>query len=209
MIRMLIADDHTIMREGLKQLFMLVADVQVVAEAESGTQVIELLHQVEIDLLLLDMNMPGISGEILIARLHTQYPELPILVLSMHNEIHIAQRALRAGALGYLTKDRDPETLLVAMRRVASGQRYLDPALAEQIALQSSGLKQQTYVESLSDREFQILRLLAHGMSVNQIAEQLVISNKTVSTHKTRLMEKMGFGSTADIVRFAMTLGIS
>ena len=209
MIRMLIADDHTIMREGLKQLFSLVADVQVVAEAESGTQVIELLRQVEIDLLLLDMNMPGISGEILIARLHTQYPELPILVLSMHNEIHIAQRALRAGALGYLTKDRDPETLLVAMRRVASGQRYLDPALAEQIALQSSGLKQQTYVESLSDREFQILRLLAHGMSVNQIAEQLVISNKTVSTHKTRLMEKMGFGSTADIVRFAMTLGIS
>ena len=178
MIRMLIADDHTIMREGLKQLFMLVADVQVVAEAESGTQVIELLRQVEIDLLLLDMNMPGISGEILIARLHTQYPELPILVLSMHNEIHIAQRALRAGALGYLTKDRDPETLLVAMRRVASGQRYLDPALA-------------------------------HGMSVNQIAEQLVISNKTVSTHKTRLMEKMGFGSTADIVRVAMTLGIS
>ena len=209
MIRMLIADDHTIMREGLKQLFMLVADVQVVAEAESGTQVIELLRQVEIDLLLLDMNMPGISGEILIARLHTQYPELPILVLSMHNEIHIAQRALRAGALGYLTKDRDPETLLIAMRRVASGQRYLDPALAEQIALQSRGLKQQTYVESLSDREFQILRLLAHGMSVNQIAEQLVISNKTVSTHKTRLMEKMGFGSTADIVRFAMTLGIS
>ena len=209
MIRMLIADDHTIMREGLKQLFMLVADVQVVAEAESGTQVIELLRQVEIDLLLLDMNMPGISGEILIARLHTQYPELPLLVLSMHNESHIAQRALRAGALGYLTKDRDPETLLVAMRRVASGQRYLDPALAEQIALQSSGLKQQTYVESLSDREFQILRLLAHGMSVNQIAEQLVISNKTVSTHKTRLMEKMGFGSTADIVRFAMTLGIS
>ncbi|WP_411388368.1 response regulator [Pseudomonas sp. MPB23] len=209
MIRLLIADDHTIMREGLKQLFTLVADVQVVAEAESGTQLIELLRQVEIDLLLLDMNMPGISGEILIARLHSQYPKLPILVLSMHNEIHIAQRALRAGALGYLTKDRDPETLLVAMRRVVSGQRYLDPALAEQIALQSSGLKQQTYVESLSDREFQILRLLAHGMSVNQIAEQLVISNKTVSTHKTRLMEKMGFSSTADIVRFAMTLGIS
>lgn len=209
MIRLLIADDHTIMREGLKQLFTLVADVQVVAEAESGTQLIELLRQVEIDLLLLDMNMPGISGEILIARLHTQYPGLPILVLSMHNEIHIAQRALRAGALGYLTKDRDPETLLAAMRRVVSGQRYLDPALAEQIALQSSGLKQQTYVESLSDREFQILRLLAHGMSVNQIAEQLVISNKTVSTHKTRLMEKMGFNSTADIVRFAMTLGIS
>lgn len=209
MIRMLIADDHTIMREGLKQLFMLVADVQVVAEAESGTQLIELLRQVEIDLLLLDMNMPGISGEILIARLHTQYPTLPILVLSMHNEIHIAQRALRAGALGYLTKDRDPETLLVAIRRVVSGQRYLDPALAEQIALQISGLKQQTFVESLSDREFQILRLLAHGMSVNQIAEQLVISNKTVSTHKTRLMDKMGFSSTADIVRFAMTLGIS
>jgi DNA-binding NarL/FixJ family response regulator len=154
MIRLLIADDHTIMREG-RNCLRWCPDVQVVAEAESGTQLIELLRQVEIDLLLLDMNMPGISGEILIARLHTQYPGLPILVLSMHNEIHIAQRALRAGALGYLTKDRDPETLLAAMRRVVSGQRYLDPALAEQIALQSSGLKQQTYVESLSDREFQ------------------------------------------------------
>lgn len=209
MIRMLIADDHTIMREGLKQLFSLVADLQVVAEAESGTQLIELLRKVEIDLLLLDMNMPGISGEALIARLHGQYPNLPILVLSMHNEIHVAQRALRAGALGYLTKDRDPETLLAAIRRVVSGQRYMDPSLAQQIALQSSGVQQQDFVESLSDREFQILRLLAHGMSVNQIAEQLVISNKTVSTHKTRLMEKMGFCSTADIVRFAMTQGIS
>ncbi|MDP9528844.1 response regulator [Pseudomonas protegens] len=208
MIRLLVADDHRIMREGLKQLFALVKDFEVVAEAENGAQVLELLRQTTVDLLLLDMTMPGSSGEDLIGRVHAHYPKLPMLILSMHNEAHIAQRALRAGASGYMTKDRDPETLLAAIRKVSAGGRYLDPVLAEQIALQNSGLAPDSPSQALSAREFQILRMLAQGLSVNQIAEQLVISNKTVSTHKTHLMEKMSFSSSTDLVRYALSQGL-
>lgn len=208
MIRLLVADDHRIMREGLKQLFALVKDFEVVAEADNGAQVLELLRQTTVDLLLLDMTMPGSSGEDLIGRVHAHYPKLPMLILSMHNEAHIAQRALRAGASGYMTKDRDPETLLAAIRKVSSGGRYLDPVLAEQIALQNSGLAPDSPSQTLSAREFQILRMLAQGLSVNQIAEQLVISNKTVSTHKTHLMEKMCFSSSTDLVRYALSQGL-
>jgi len=205
MIRLMIADDHAIMREGLKQLFALAGDLQVASEAENGAMLLERLRQGDIDLLLLDMSMPGISGEDLIARIHTHYPQLPILVLSMHNEVQIAQRALRSGASGYLTKDRDPEALLAAIRRVAAGGRYIDAGLAEQIAFAASGLGPYSQHDALTDRELQVMRLLAHGLSVSRIATELAISHKTVSTHKARLMEKMGFTSTADIVRYAMS----
>ena len=205
MIRLMIADDHAIMREGLKQLFALAGDLQVASEAENGAMLLERLRQGDIDLLLLDMSMPGISGEDLIARIHTHYPQLPILVLSMHNEVQIAQRALRSGASGYLTKDRDPEALLAAIRRVTAGGRYIDAGLAEQIAFAASGLGPHSQHDALTDRELQVMRLLAHGLSVSRIATELAISHKTVSTHKARLMEKMGFTSTADIVRYAMT----
>ncbi|MGX9566244.1 response regulator transcription factor [Pseudomonas sp. CFBP 5748] len=205
MIRLLIADDHAIMREGLKQLFALAGDLQVVAEAENGALLLERLRQEGIDLLLLDMNMPGICGEDLIARIRSHYPTLPILVLSMHNEVQIAQRALKSGASGYLTKDRDPETLLGAIRRVAAGGRFIDAALAEQMAFAATGLGPCSQHDALTDRELQVMRLLARGLSVSQIAAELIISHKTVSTHKARLMEKMAFISTADIVRYAMT----
>lgn len=208
MTRILIADDHAIMRGGLKQLIEFDARLQVAAEAENGAQVLEQLRAEEFDLLLLDMSMPGLSGEDLISRVHGRYPRLPILVLSMHNEAQIAQRALRAGASGYLTKDHNPETLLAAIHRVAGGGRYLDPRIAEQLAFASSNPTDDAAAQ-LSDREFQILRLLAQGLSVNQIADQLVISNKTVSTHKTRLMEKMGFTCNADIIKYAMTHGLT
>ncbi|MDU9397018.1 response regulator transcription factor [Pseudomonas sp. zfem003] len=208
MTRILIADDHAIMRGGLKQLIEFDARLQVAAEAENGAQVLEQLRAGEFDLLLLDMSMPGLSGEDLISRVHGRYPRLPILVLSMHNEAQIAQRALRAGASGYLTKDHNPETLLAAIHRVAGGGRYLDPRIAEQLAFASSSRTDDAAAQ-LSDREFQILRLLAQGLSVNQIADQLVISNKTVSTHKTRLMEKMGFTCNADIIKYAMTHGLT
>lgn len=208
MTRILIADDHAIMRGGLKQLIEFDARLQVAAEAENGAQVLEQLRTGEFDLLLLDMSMPGLSGEDLISRVHGRYPRLPILVLSMHNEAQIAQRALRAGANGYLTKDHNPETLLAAIHRVADGGRYLDPRIAEQLAFASSNPADDATAQ-LSDREFQILRLLAQGLSVNQIADQLVISNKTVSTHKTRLMEKMGFTCNADIIKYAMTHGLT
>lgn len=204
-IRLLIADDHTIMREGLKQLLTLANDLRVVAEAENGVIVLERLRQGDIDLLLLDMNMPGLSGEDLVARIHAQYPNQKILVLSMHNEPQIALHTLKAGAAGYLCKMCSPETLLSAIRRVASGTRFIDPQIAERIALEASGLKQQINHDTLTEREFQILRLFARGSSVTRIAETLTISSKTVSTHKARLMEKMGFSSNAEIVRYALS----
>lgn len=204
-IRLLIADDHTILREGLKQLLALDDDLRVVAEAENGVIAMERLRQDDIDLLLLDMNMPGLSGEDLVARIHAHYPEQKILVLSMHNEPQIAQRTLRAGAGGYLCKVCSPETLLGAIRRVAAGARFIDPEIAEHIALEASGLKQRPHHDTLTEREFQILRLFARGASVGQIADTLTISSKTVSTHKARLMEKMGFSSNAEIVRYAIS----
>lgn len=204
LIHLLVADDHAIMREGLKQLFALAPDIRVAGEAENGVQVLERLRTADIDLLLLDMSMPGLSGEDLIARIHGEYPGLPVLVLSMHNETQVVQRALRAGARGYLTKDGDPESLLAAIRSVAAGERFIDPSLAQQMALEASGLGAHTHHDCLSDRELQVLRMIAHGMSVNHIAAELAISNKTVSTHKARMMEKLGFASNADIVRYAV-----
>ncbi|MDR7023835.1 MAG: DNA-binding response regulator [Pseudomonas sp.] len=208
MIRILIADDHAIMRGGLKQLIEFDRHLQVVAEAENGSQVLERLRDTAVDLLLLDMSMPGLSGEDLIARIRTHHAKLPILVLSMHNEPQIAQRALKAGAAGYLTKDHNPETLLAVIHRTAAGGRYLDPRIAEQLAFASTSTGEST-LKDLSDREYQILRMLAQGLSVNQIAEHLVISNKTVSTHKARLMEKMGFSCNAEIIKYAMAQGLT
>lgn len=204
-IRLLIADDHAIMREGLKQLFALAGDLQVVAEAENGAMVLERLRRGGVDLLLLDMNMSGVSGADLVTNIRALYPDQKILVLSMHNEPQIAQHALRAGATGYLCKMCSLPTLLDAIRRVAGGLRFIDPQIAERIALEVSGLKQQSHQNSLTEREFQILLLFARGASVTRIAETLSISHKTVSTHKSRLMEKMGFSSNAEIVRFAVS----
>ncbi len=204
-IRLLIADDHAIMREGLKQLLALADDIQVVAEAENGFMVLEHLRQGGIDLLLLDMNMPRLSGEDLVVRIRSLYPAQGILMLSMHNEPQIAQRMLRAGATGYLCKTCTPEILLRSIRRVASGARVIDPQIAENIALTSSCLIRQSHHDQLTEREFQVLRLFALGISVNRIAETLTISSKAVSTHKARLMEKMGFSSNADIVRYAVS----
>jgi len=206
MPQLLIADDHTLMREGLKRLFELYEDVQVVAEAADGTQALEKLRSVSVDLLLLDISMPGLSGEALIARIADQHPALPILMLSMHNDPHVAMRLMRGGAKGYVTKCQSPEVLVEAVRTVASGKRYIDPALMEAIALNSLKPASRSGLDSLTNREFQIMRLLAAGLSVNQIANQLTISNKTVSTHKINLMEKMNFATNADLIRYASSL---
>jgi DNA-binding NarL/FixJ family response regulator len=208
MIRVLIADDHAIMREGLKQLFALGKEVEVAGEAVNGGQVLDALHAGGIDLVLLDMTMPGVSGVNLIQRIraHESYP--PVLVLSMHNELPIARRALAAGAAGYLTKDNKPETLMNAIRKVVAGGRFIDPELAEQMVFESSSSDQRPPHELLSDREFHILRLLVRGKSVNQVAEELSISNKTVSTHKARLMQKMNFQNNAELVRYAITYNL-
>jgi len=208
MIRILMADDHGIVREGMKHLFALTADIAVVAEAVNGGQVLERLQQGGFDVILLDMSMPGVSGVNLITRIRAHSPHIPILVMSMHNEPQIARRALNAGAAGYLTKDSEPEILLTAVRKVAQGGRFVDPALAGQLVFETNDPGQKAPHEQLTEREYEILLLLAKGKSLNEIADELAISNKTVSTHKTRLMQKMNFSSNADLVHYAVANGL-
>jgi DNA-binding NarL/FixJ family response regulator len=208
MIRLVIADDHAIVRSGLKQVFALAPDLQVVGEAVDGSAVLACLRECEFDLLLLDINMPGVSGPDLIARVKAHRPELPILVLSMHNEAQVAARVLKAGASGYVTKDSEMDVLLGAIRKVAGGGKFIAPELAEKLVFDMSLGSERLPHTLLSDRELEVFRLLVSGMGVNEIAGQLCISNKTVSTHKTRLMEKMNMTSTADLVRYAIQHGL-
>lgn len=208
MIRLLIADDHALMREGVKQIVALSHDVVVAAEAENGAQVMELMREGAFDLMLLDLTMPDVSGVDLICWLHAKFPALPILVLSMHNEPTVVVRVLRAGATGYLTKDNNPQNLMAAIRKVAAGGQYIDPKLAERIAFAGSTQGDVPRHQRLTDRELHILRLLSSGESINNIAEALAISNKTVSSHKARLMEKMGIHSNAELVRYALAHGL-
>jgi DNA-binding NarL/FixJ family response regulator len=203
MIRILLADDHAILREGLRQLFAVATGVEVTGEAANGNQVLVAVKNDCFDLLLLDMTMPGISGIELIGRVADLQPKLPILVLSMHHDPQIVKRALQSGAAGYITKGSNPKQLLAAIRKVASGGRYIDPAVAEQIAF-DVGNVEGAQIGQLSSREFEIFRLLAQGVGVMEIAAALNISDKTVSTHKARLMKKMGLKTTAELVRYAL-----
>jgi len=209
MIRLLLAEDHAIVRAGLRQLFALVDDIVVAGEASSGAEVLKLLRRETVDLVLLDLSMPGIAGADLIVRIRAHYPRLPLLVLSMHNEPQVARRALKAGAAGYLTKDSEPELLLAAIRKVAGGGRFIDPALAELMAFESVALPGERPHERLTHREYQILALLVRGASLNEVAVKLSISNKTVSTHKARLMQKMALGSNAELVRYGLLHGLA
>ena len=204
MIRLLIADDHAIVRSGLKQIFDLVPDFQVVGEAENGGEVLERLRQGSVDLLLMDLDMPGVSGADLIARVKIHWPQLPILVLSMHNEAHVAVRALKAGAAGYITKDCDLDILLPAIRTVAAKGKFIAPGMAEKMVFYEMPTPLGAPHLLLTEREAEIFHLLTAGMSVNEIATQIAISNKTVSTHKARLMAKMDLSTMADLMRYAM-----
>ncbi len=207
MIRVLIADDHAIVRKGLRQWLELSDDIVVVAEAATAGQVMEWLARESFDLVLLDLSMPGTSGTELIEQIRARNAELPILVLSMHDDPQIAVATLKAGASGYLTKDGDPERLPVALRTVASGGRCIDPKLALEASFEggeSSVGKQKT---ALSDREMQVLKLLVHGHSLYDIADNLAIERGTVSTYKTRIMRKLGFRNNAELMRYAVSQG--
>lgn len=208
MIQILIADDHAVVRNGIRQILALASDIKVAGEAVNGAEVLQLVRECRFNILLLDMNMPGISGVDLIGRIKLLCEELPILVFTMHNDAPLATRALKAGASGFVCKDSEPEILLAAIRKVSAGGRYLDPAVAEQIAMDATSTKLQLPHASLSDRETDVFRMLVAGKSVNEIAEKLCISNKTVSTHKTHLMEKMSLTSIADLVRYAVQHGL-
>ncbi|MDO8845175.1 response regulator transcription factor [Methylicorpusculum sp.] len=204
MIRLIIADDHPIIRTGLKHLFQLSVDIDIVAETDNSQQLLDLLKDKvdEVDLLLLDLNMPGFSGIESITYVRKHYPDLPILILSMHNELQIVTRALKAGASGYLTKDSEPEILLSAIRKVAAGGRFIDPKLAEKLVFEFEGSHEKKPHEKLSEREFEVMQLLANGKSVNEIANALFISNKTVSTHKTHLLKKLHLNNITELIRY-------
>jgi DNA-binding NarL/FixJ family response regulator len=193
------------MREGLKQLFTLEPELEVIAEAASGAEVLAALRVSPVDLLLLDISMPGISGADLIHRVRARQPWLPILVLSMHSETHFARYALKAGAAGYITKDHHPTMLLAAIRKVAAGGRFIDPQIAERMVFDTQEPPQRPPHETLSAREFAILRLLVGGNSVNEIAAEFAISSKTVSTHKARLMQKLNCLNNAQLVKYAIS----
>lgn len=208
MIRLLLADDHAIVRSGLRQLLALAPDLRVAGEAVDGASVLAALRRELPDLLLLDINMPGLSGAALIERIRAHWPALPVLVLSMHNEPQVAARVLKSGANGYVTKDAELELLLGAIRRVAGGGRYIVPELAEKLVFDQTLVGGALPHTQLSDREREVFRLLVAGKGVNEIAAQLCISNKTVSTHKTRLLEKLNLGGTAELVRYAMQHGL-
>ena len=208
MIRILITDDHAIVRSGLKQLFAQISDFQVVGEAANGAELLAQLRELAVDLVLLDFDMPGISGADLIARVRSHYPQLPLLVLSMHNEAHLALRALKAGATGYITKDCNLDILLPAIRQVAGGKAFIAPSMAEQMVLQEITGVQQAPHRLLSERELQVLQLLVSGLAVHEIGTELAISNKTVSTHKARAMQKMAITNTADLMRYALLHGM-
>lgn len=203
-IRLLIADDHSIVREGLKQIFRLQSDIDVAGEASNGDQVLQKVRAEDFDLLLLDMTMDGLSGVDMIRRVKNLKATLPILVLSMHNVSQLAFHAIRAGANGYITKGSEPEILLAAIHKVAAGGRYIDSILTEELAFSSTFPEDVLPHKLLSSREFEVFRMLAIGRHNNDISQQLFISDKTVSTYKTRIMEKMKLSNMADLVRYAV-----
>jgi DNA-binding NarL/FixJ family response regulator len=199
MIRVLIADDHNIVRDGLKRILAATDDIEVAAEAASGDEALKLVRSNEYDVAMLDMSMPGLSGIDLIKRLKAEKPNLRLLVLSMHGEHQYAARALKAGASGYLNKDSAAEQLVSALRKIAAGGVHISDAAAAGLLAteQSAG-------QGLSDREFEVLRLLVAGEGPTEIADRLHLSVKTVSTHKTRILQKLNLGSTAELVRYAL-----
>ena len=204
MIRVVIADDHTIVREGLKQLLVAASDFEVIKEAGNGHEALAIVRESDFDVLLLDLSMPGKGGMELIKQIKSEKPKLRILVLSMHAEHQYAVRAIKAGASGYLTKDSAATQLVSAIRKVAAGGAVISAEVAEQLALSAMPNAEGPPHASLSDREYQVFRLLVAGTSVSEIAKQLSLSVKTVSTHKARLMDKMGLASQTALVHYAI-----
>lgn len=204
MIRILIADDHAIVRSGLKQLLNTEKGFAVTGEAANGVEAIKLLREQPFDVALMDMSMPGRSGIELIKQVKTEKPKLPVLVLSMHKEEQYAVRALKAGASGYLTKESAPDLLLAAVRKVAGGGIFISPGVAERLALELSGKHDIAPHMLLSDREYQVFQKIVSGESIGAIADDLSLSVKTVSTHKTRILQKMNMASNAELIHYAI-----
>lgn len=210
MTRIVIADDHAIVREGLKRIVAEADDLVVVNEAADGTEVMARVREQDFDVLVLDLSMPGRSGMELIKLVKAEKPKLRILVLSMHQELQYAVRAIKSGASGYLTKESAPGQLVQALRKIAAGGAYVSAEVAEQLALGAMpGATNALPHEALSDREFEVFQWIAAGLSVTDIAHRLHLSVKTVSTHKAHVMQKMGWQNQNDLIRYAIRHGVA
>ncbi len=203
-MKILIADDHPIFRAGLKEILAREADVALVGEADDGQKVLALARRQRWDVVLLDITMPKKDGLEVLNEMRREFPKLPILILSAHPEDQLALRLLKAGAAGYLTKGKAPEVLIAAIRKILSGGRYIGEALAEKTVLNAISDAPQLAHQTLSNREYQVMRMIAAGKTSQEIGEKLFISARTVSTYRARLLEKMGMTTTAELIRYAL-----
>lgn len=205
MISILIADDHAVVRKGLEQIISETQDMRVGAQVASGDEALTSIRASRFDVVMLDLNMPGRSGLDVLKQIKIERPHLPVLVLSVHSEDHYAVRVLRAGASGYLNKESAPEKLIEAIRRVVGGRKYVSAEVAEKLLSEMDRDTEGPLHDALSDREFQVMRMLASGHSVSEIAETLALSVKTISTYRTRVLEKMNMKSNAELTRYALS----
>lgn len=210
-IHVLIADDHAIVRQGLKQILSETDDLVVAGEADDGVEAIQLARQQEWNVFLLDVSMPNRNGIDTLKQLKKEFPKLPVLILSMHPEEQYAVRALKAGASGYLTKQSAPEQLVTAIRQVAGGRKYVSPTVAMQLAdaIANDSDSEQPPHELLSDREYEVLKLIAAGRTLTQIAEELNLAVATISTFRARILTKLGLASTAELIRYGLEHGLT
>lgn len=207
-IEVLVADDHAIIRDGIRNILADTDDMVVAGEAASGNTALDMVRERDWNLVVLDLSMPGRNGLDLIKLIKAERPRLPILVFSMHQEEQYAVRAIRAGASGYLTKESDSDLLLPALRRVAAGGVYVSQAVAEQLARERMPNMEQLPHNLLSEREYEVLMMILEGRSLTEIADRFSLSVKTVSTHKTRILQKMKMSSTVELVRYGMAHGL-
>jgi DNA-binding NarL/FixJ family response regulator len=204
MIRVLIADDHAIVREGLKQIVADTRDIIVAGEAKDGREALDMVSKNNYDVVLLDISMPGMSGLDVLKQLRSQKPLLRILILSIYPEEQYAVRTLKAGASGYLTKESAPDELVAAIRKVSSGGNYISRSLGEKLVSNLRKNDSEQPHEALSDREFQVMRMIASGKKGKEIAEELLLSVKTVSTYRRRVLDKLGIKNNSALIRYAM-----
>jgi DNA-binding NarL/FixJ family response regulator len=204
MTRILIADDHAIFREGLKQILEDVPELVVVDEASRGQEVLDKVAKHDYDLLLLDIAMPGLSGLETLKLLRSQKPKLRVLILSMYPEEQYAVRAIKAGAYGYITKASASEELIQAIRKVSTGGKYISASIAEKLLADLGPEAEQPLHERLSDREYQIICMIGRGKTVSEIADALALSVKTVSTHRMHILEKMKMKTNAELINYAI-----
>jgi two-component system invasion response regulator UvrY len=203
-MKILIVDDHAIVRAGLKQIISSSADMFVVDEADSANEALAKLRKTDYSLVMLDIFMPGKSGLDALREIKSEYPGLPVLMLSMYPEEQYAIRTLRLGAAGYMKKDALPEEVLTAVRKVGAGRKYISPSVAEKLAVNLDVETKKEVYETLSDREYEILRMIATGKTAGEIAAQLHLSVKTISTYRRRILEKMQLKNNAELINYAL-----